>query len=92
MRKENAKLGVTLDIPPIIQRDLEEYYRLRKAGGITDPEVVEGWRHTVLAGKKLGWLDSLDVSDIEDWPPYKTRFVAECIAEAIVEAVTVPKD
>lgn len=94
MNLRNDTLGVNIDIPPIIQRDLEEYYRLRNQdedGGL-DALTVAAWAASVRAAHKVGWLNGLDVSDLESWKPAKTRFVAEGLADALLEAVTIPKD
>ena len=92
-RVENEKLGIVVDIPPITQRILEEYYRLVKDDPArpADHTTAESWAATTRAAIKLGWLNGVKADDIQEWLPAKTRFVAITVGAAILEATEIPK-
>ncbi len=90
MKFNNTKLGVTIELPPILQRDLEAYYRAVREFDVADPLVVEAWRASIEAARSVGWLNGTE--DVGLWEPRMVRFYAECITEALTEATAIPKD
>lgn len=94
MKIVHKTLGVDIEMPEILQGQLEEFE------SIIQPDVVsvsEGNAQlarfngaVVRAAAQVGWLPGLNPDDIEKMKPAKVSFLATEISGALIQAREVP--
>jgi len=91
MKIEQEGLGVSYELPDFRQRDVEEFWNIRRElDGGDRLSGTERNGNIVRAAARLGWLEGLKEKDVDDMRPNAVSWLANAIADAIAKAFEVP--
>lgn len=92
MKFENEKLGISVELPDMKQRDVEAFFRtVRELQGgdinVSSPELMGA---TVRAAARVGLLTGVKESDIDDMRPAAVMALSTAFNEHLADALRIP--
>lgn len=89
---ENEKLGISVELPELRQRDVEAFFRaVRELQGgdlnVSSPELVGV---TVRAAARVGLLPGVNEGAIDDMRPAAVMALSQAVNDHLAEALRVP--
>lgn len=92
MKVENEKLGISVELPVLRQRDVEAFFRAAREllGGDVNVSSPEYMGITARAACRAGLLPGITEEAIGDMSPAAAHILARAINEHIAEAMRIP--
>ena len=92
MKFENEKLGISVELPDMKQRDVEAFFRtVRELQGgdinVSSPELVGV---TVRAAARVGLLPGVNEGDVDDMRPAAVMALSKAFNEHLADALRIP--
>ena len=92
MKYENEKLGISVELPELRQRDVEAFFRAVRElqGGDLNVSSPEYLGITVRAACRAGLLPGIKEVDIDDKTPAAVHILARAVNDHLAEALRIP--